>query len=101
MWHLGVGVALQDVDGVNFWGGRTYTRAAGEYVWRPDHGSIVRTGEPLAAATAELAETLSWNGPDGAPVLTEQRTWTWAAVRLLRLAPHAGLCALPRRRPAR
>ena len=45
MWHLGAGVALQDVDGVNFWGGRTYTRAAGEYVWRPDHGSIVRTGE--------------------------------------------------------
>ncbi len=44
VWHLGVGVALQDVDGVNFWGGRTYTRAAGEYVWRPDHGSIVRTG---------------------------------------------------------
>lgn len=21
VWHLGVGVALQDVDGVNFWGG--------------------------------------------------------------------------------
>ncbi|MDQ5862890.1 MAG: PmoA family protein, partial [Actinomycetota bacterium] len=79
VWHLGVGVALQDVDGVNFWGGRTYTRAAGQYVWRPDHGSIVRTGEP-SAAEGELAETLSWNGPDGAPILTEQRTWTWAAV---------------------
>jgi hypothetical protein len=79
VWHLGVGVALQDVDGANFWGGRTYTRAAGEYIWRPDHGSIVRTGEQ-AKRDGELAETLTWNGPDGAPVLTEQRTWTWAAV---------------------
>ncbi|MHA7300788.1 DUF6807 family protein [Pseudarthrobacter sp. MDT1-22] len=84
VWHLGVGVALQDVDGVNFWGGRTYTRAAGEYVWRPDHGSIVRAGGPSpgepSAAEGELTENLAWNGPDGAPILTEQRTWTWAAV---------------------
>ncbi|GAA1776999.1 hypothetical protein GCM10009712_25940 [Pseudarthrobacter sulfonivorans] len=78
VWHLGVGVALQDVDGVNFWGGRTYTRAAGEYVWRPDHGTIVRTG-PRTEREGLLTETLSWNRPDGAPVLTEQRTWTWAA----------------------
>jgi predicted dehydrogenase len=79
VWHLGVGVALQDVDGTNFWGGRTYTRAAGEYVWRPDHGTIVQTGEP-SATEGGLTEKLSWNGPDGAPILTEQRTWTWAAV---------------------
>lgn len=100
VWHLGVGVALQDVDGVNFWGGRTYTRAAGEYVWRPDHGTIVRTDQSPSGRTAvdqspdhqpldgqslegqpldgQLAETLSWNGPDGAPLLAEQRTWTWA-----------------------
>lgn len=77
VWHLGVGVALQDVDGVNFWGGRTYTRAAGEYVWRPDHGRIVRTGEQ-ELQDGGLSEALSWNGPDGAPILTEQRTWTWA-----------------------
>lgn len=82
VWHLGVGVALQDVDGLNFWGGRTYTRAAGEYVWRPDHGSIVRTGNSVveqSTSDGRLAETLSWNGPDGAPLLTEQRTWSWAA----------------------
>ncbi|MDR6415045.1 DUF6807 family protein [Pseudarthrobacter sulfonivorans] len=79
VWHLGVGVALQDVDGVNFWGGRTYTRAAGEYRWRPDHGSIVRL-EEQSGLEGHLGETLSWNGPDGAPILTEQRTWVWAAV---------------------
>jgi predicted dehydrogenase len=107
VWHLGVGVALQDVSGINFWGGRTYTRDAGEYVWRPDHGTIVRTsahktsaaGEPAAdrgpasageparrpadqppAEAGSLAEELSWNGPDGAPALREQRNWAWAAV---------------------
>lgn len=107
VWHLGVGVALQDVNGINFWGGRTYTRDAGEYVWRPDHGTIVRvsaegtgtgggtgtgseagTGTEASPRLAEhpseeagtLAEELSWNGPDGAPVLREQRNWTWAAV---------------------
>jgi hypothetical protein len=27
-----------------------------------------------------LQETLSWNGPDDAPVLVEERTWTWSGV---------------------
>lgn len=86
VWHLGVGVALQDVDGVNFWGGRTYTREASQYVWRPDHGRITVTEtavEETAAASGSpgrLRERLSWNGPDGAPVLAEDRTWTWAGV---------------------
>ncbi|WP_285319552.1 DUF6807 family protein [Pseudarthrobacter sp. lyk4-40-TYG-27] len=86
VWHLGAGVALQDVDGVNFWGGRTYTREAGQYVWRPDHGSIASTGTASFQADAGagrpgvLQETLSWNGPDGSPVLREERTWAWSAV---------------------
>ncbi|WP_411374275.1 DUF6807 family protein [Arthrobacter sp. MPF02] len=86
VWHLGVGVALQDVDGVNFWGGRTYTREAGGYVWRPDHGSIAVLETPVEEAAAgagspgRLQERLSWNGPDGAPVLAEERTWTWTGV---------------------
>lgn len=83
VWHLGVGVALQDVNGINFWGGRTYTRDAGEYVWRQDHGTIVRVSASGAVAGTDagaLAEELSWNGPDGAPVLQERRNWTWAAV---------------------
>ncbi|WP_461190421.1 DUF6807 family protein [Arthrobacter sp. Z4-13] len=87
VWHLGVGVALQDVDGINFWGGRTYTREAGQYVWRPDHGSITSTGTSVEETDAltggpdgGLRETLSWNGPHGAPVLVEERTWTWSGV---------------------
>jgi predicted dehydrogenase len=87
VWHLGVGVALQDVDGINFWGGRTYTREAGQYVWRPDHGSITCTetsSEETNALTGgpegRLQESLSWNGPDGAQVLVEKRAWTWSSV---------------------
>ena len=82
VWHLGVGVAVQDVNGINFWGGRTYTRDAGRYVWRPDHGTIVRTSTSSGSSGGALSEVLSWNGPDGAPVLREQRNWAWAAVDL-------------------
>ncbi|CCQ44814.1 oxidoreductase, NAD-binding Rossmann fold family protein [Pseudarthrobacter siccitolerans] len=83
VWHLGVGVALQDVDGINFWGGRTYTREAGQYVWRPDHGSITATSVEETAAGhhgGRLHETLNWNGPDGTAVLVEERTWAWSGV---------------------
>ena len=54
-------MALQDVDGINFWGGRTYTREAGQYVWRPDHGSITPTethAEETAARTGGAAGRL-------------------------------------------
>lgn len=84
VWHLGVGVALQDVDGVNFWGGRTYTREAGEYIWRADHGRITAAGTPEAELDAlpgrpgHLREHLAWNGPDGGPVLVEERHWSWS-----------------------
>ncbi|YAK88011.1 DUF6807 family protein [Paenarthrobacter nitroguajacolicus] len=78
VWHLGAGVALQDVDGINFWGGRTYTRDAGAYVWRKDHGRIVT--ESAEHSDGQRREQLSWLGPDGAAVLREQREWRWAAV---------------------
>lgn len=87
VWHLGVGVALQDVDGINFWGGRTYTREASQYVWRPDHGSITLKDSSVGGAVVysgdsagELQETLSWNGPDGTPVLFEDRAWSWTGI---------------------
>lgn len=78
VWHLGAGVALQDVDGINFWGGRTYTREAGAYVWRKDHGRIVI--ESAEHSDGKRAEQLSWLGPDGTRILSEQRQWRWSAV---------------------
>ncbi len=50
-WHVGIGVALQDVNGWNLWGGRTYVRDAG-YQWLGDHGSDrARPLEPTDTGT--------------------------------------------------
>ncbi len=75
VWHLGAGVALQDVNGVNFWGGRTYRREEAGYVWRPDHGRIERISSVDDGASR--TERLTWFGPDGAELLHEERTWSW------------------------
>lgn len=75
-WHLGVGVALQDVNGNNFWGGRTYTREDGRYIWRKDHGRITVEAEEITDDDAgqRLQQSLSWIAADGQPILAEQRT---------------------------
>ncbi len=39
-WHLGVGVAIPDVNGTSFWGGGTYVHGEG-YVLLDNHGEIV------------------------------------------------------------
>ncbi|MGG5752177.1 DUF6807 family protein [Zafaria sp. Z1313] len=77
-WHLGAGVALQDVDGSNYWGGRTYTRAAGRYVWRADHGRIATESQSIApfGGGSRLAARLRWDGYDGGAQLAEERTVT-------------------------
>jgi hypothetical protein len=71
-WHLGVSVALQDVGGWNFWGGRTYVRGQG-YVERPDHGRI----EHVAFTEQDergFAAHLRWLTADDDLLLDEQRT---------------------------
>jgi methane monooxygenase PmoA-like len=60
-WHMGVSVTLADVNGVNFWGGRTYVPESG-YTWLDDHGRIVRDGE-----------LLRWLDGSGRTLLTERR----------------------------
>jgi hypothetical protein len=70
-WHLGVSVAVQDVDGHNFWGGRTYLRDRG-YTWRADHGRIVHTGFDERADSG-FVERLSWVGRGGEALLAERR----------------------------
>jgi hypothetical protein len=95
-WHLGVSVAMQDVNGTNLWGGRTYVRGAG-YTWLDDHGRIAH-GEwltpppspsspglspspspspavsPSAGDGSRLAERLRWLDPAGETLLVEERT---------------------------
>ena len=50
-WHLGIGVAVQDVAGWNLWGGRTYVR---------DQGT---RGGPTTAGSSTSAGTTA--GPTG------------------------------------
>jgi predicted dehydrogenase len=71
-WHLGVGIALQDVNGTNFWGGKTYTRTARRYEERDDHGTILQTG--CTTAPGLLEQKLSWRARDGSEVLRERRS---------------------------
>jgi hypothetical protein len=72
--HLGVGIAVADVAGTNFWGGRTYVPGTGP-TWRHDHG----TQRHLRFARREagaLDEHLEWLDPDGNPLLAEERAIT-------------------------
>jgi Methane oxygenase PmoA len=70
-WHLGVSVAMADVDGTNLWGGRTYVRDAG-YTWLDDHGRIEHVR--WLPAGDGFAEELAWLDPSGATLLTERRS---------------------------
>lgn len=73
IWHLGVSVAMQDVDGTNLWGGRTYVRDRG-YTWLDDHGAIVHTG--WLPTDHGLRHRMEWRDKDGDVLLTEERRLT-------------------------
>ncbi|MGC5052364.1 PmoA family protein [Micromonospora sp. DT48] len=78
VWHLGASLAVQDVNGTNLWGGRTYVRDIG-YVWRGDHGRIDHLGWEERRPD-RLDQRLRWCDPTGAVLLTERRTLTASAV---------------------
>ncbi|WP_284986287.1 DUF6807 family protein [Arthrobacter sp. fls2-241-R2A-172] len=73
-WHLGAGFALQDVNGSNFWGGRSYRRTAGKYVDLDDHGRVDIAGITRGRDYTELE--LEWFGADGSLLLKEHRTFS-------------------------
>jgi hypothetical protein len=75
-WHLGVSLTMQDVDGVNVWGGRTYVRDEG-YVWRDDHGRVLPVERH--ATDGGFAESLHWYDGADRVILREHRTVTAAA----------------------
>ena len=71
-WHLGLSVALQDVDGWNFWGGPTYLPGKG-YTARDDHGRIEHLG--FAALDPDgFVERLRWLPAPGEPLIAEDRS---------------------------
>ncbi|MBR8743297.1 oxidoreductase [Nocardiopsis sp. MG754419] len=70
--HLGFGVAVPDVSGTSFWGGRTFT---------PDRGSVLldnhgrqRHVRTLDRASDHHTAVLSWTAPDGRELIAEERT---------------------------
>ncbi|WP_246001424.1 PmoA family protein [Allorhizocola rhizosphaerae] len=77
-WHMGLSLAVQDVNGTNLWGGRTYVRGQG-YTWLDDHGTMTHEGFDHADA-GRIVQRLTWRDKDGKPLLHELRTITASAV---------------------
>lgn len=71
--HLGVSAAIPDVDGISFWGGRTYVRERGS-VLLDNHG--VQTVESSEHGEGRLVSTIAWLDPHGALLLSERRIIT-------------------------
>jgi hypothetical protein len=69
--HLGVGMAIADVGGTNFWGGRTFLPGLGP-TWRADHGRQRHLGFTRRTASG-FVERLEWLNPNGISVLAEER----------------------------
>lgn len=79
--HLGLSVAIPDVDGVNHWGGRTFVRGTGPTLLA-NHGTQHRiSAEPVGDT---LDESLEWRDPAGQTQLSEQRRLR------VRTIPYAG-----------
>lgn len=72
--HLGVSVAIADVGGRNFWGGRTFVRDSGS-VWLTNHGRQRHT-DWLSRTASGFVERLRWTGADGRDVFSERRAVT-------------------------
>ncbi len=76
-WHTGLGLAIPDVNGTNFWGGGTY-RPEGGYQLLDDHGVV--SGGPLQPDPSGFRQQLDWLGHGGRRELVEQRSVQWAAL---------------------
>ncbi|MFE5206930.1 PmoA family protein [Streptomyces sp. NPDC056600] len=75
--HLGAGVAVPDVDGHSFWGGRTFVRDRGP-VLLDNHGVQRHTGWHRKQ-DGRIEEDLVWEA-GGAALLRERRTVTATAL---------------------
>lgn len=76
-WHQGFSVAIPDVDGSNFWGGRSY-RAIDGYQPRADHGTV-RHREWVDRGPTVAEHTLDWVAHTGEVLLHEHRRISAAA----------------------
>ncbi|WP_251452161.1 DUF6807 family protein [Microbacterium sp. Marseille-Q6648] len=68
--HLGLSVALADVNGTSFWGGRTFRRRRGSTLLRNHGTQRVRARDFSGGAVSEV---LTWSDHHGAALLEERR----------------------------
>jgi predicted dehydrogenase len=76
-WHNGAGMAIPNVNGTNFWGGRTYIHGQG-YVLLDNHGQIV--GDPPELRGDAFTQRLRWIDRTGSVQLREVRSVAWSAI---------------------
>lgn len=69
--HLGASIAVPDLAGHNFWGGRTFVRAKGP-ILLDNHGTQSHQGW-VSRSPETIVVDLAWNGSDGATLLRERR----------------------------
>jgi hypothetical protein len=69
--HLGLSVAVAEVDGGNFWGGRTFLPGHGP-AWLDNQGTQDHVRWARRSGT-RLSHTLQWATIDGKPLLAERR----------------------------
>lgn len=90
--HLGLSLAVADVDGTSYWGGRTYVAGTGSTML-DNHGVQRVTGSHVAGA--DLRQEIDWIAPSGVAQLREVRTTTVGRIVLpLAASPSAGETAL-------
>lgn len=70
--HLGAGVAIPSINGVNFWGGRSYVRDHGPMLL-DNHGSQHHV-RWLQQAPDGLRQELAWVARSGTVLISEHRT---------------------------
>ncbi|WP_102191468.1 DUF6807 family protein [Microbacterium aurantiacum] len=71
--HLGVSLALPDVDGTSFWGGTTYRHDQGS-VMLDNHGT--QQVQEREFAPGAVTERIGWFSRSGEPLLAETRVIT-------------------------
>jgi hypothetical protein len=76
--QLGISIAAPDLDGRNFWGGRTWVAGHGP-AWLDNHGTQ-RHDRWLHQSATDLVHTLRWVDPHDMTLLHERRSITCRSV---------------------
>jgi len=76
--HLALSLALPDVDGVTYWGGRTFQRGAGSELLQ-NHGRQIIEGSEHEDGS--VRQDLRWVAPGGAEQLRETRVLRASALQ--------------------